>query len=189
MFMKSIHVLIASALLLLVSCSAGDSWVRVEGNKFIDPQGKEIVFRGLCFSDPVKLVRDGQWNERYFAEAAAWGSNVVRFAVHPANLNSMGWEEHWEETYGFVADTYPVICTEIGFCLENEPGAHIPVISTEEYGKHITQYLEKKGISFTVWCFDTRWAPMLIWDWDFTPTTQGAFFKDYLQSVGKDASK
>ena len=40
MFMKSIHVLIASALLLLVSCSAGDSWVRVEGNKFIDPQGE-----------------------------------------------------------------------------------------------------------------------------------------------------
>lgn len=23
------------------------------------------MFRGLCFSDPVKLVRDGQWNERY----------------------------------------------------------------------------------------------------------------------------
>ena len=100
MFMKSIHVLIVSALLLLVSCSAGDSWVRVEGNKFVDPQGKEIVFRGLCFSDPVKLVRDGQWNERYFAEAAAWGSNVVRFAVHPANLNSMGWEGHL--LYGMV---------------------------------------------------------------------------------------
>jgi len=336
MLMKSLSVLVASALLLLVSCSAGDSWVRVEGNKFIDPQGKEIVFRGLCFSDPVKLVNDGQWNERYFAEAAAWGSNVVRFAVHPANLNAMGWEEtfeamdqgiewakqhgmyvimdwhsignlkeekytspiyyttreetfrfwrtvaqrykeeptvalyelfneptvtpeetgsctwaewkqlqeqiidtvrtynpkavclcagfdwaydlrpvaqapidrpnvayvshpyplkcdqpweeHWEEAYGFVADTYPVICTEIGFCLEDEPGAHIPVISTEEYGKHITQYLEKKGISFTVWCFDTRWAPMLIWDWDFTPTTQGTFFKNYLQSLAKDPS-
>ena len=44
-----------------------------------------------------------------------------------------------------------------------------------------TRYFEQKGISFTVWCFDTSWAPMLISDWDFTPTTQGRFFKAYLQ--------
>ena len=29
---------------------------------------------------------------------------------------------------------------------------------------------------------------MLIWDWDFTPTTQGTFFKNYLQSLAKDPS-
>jgi len=314
--------------MLSASCSTGDGWVRVEGNKFIDPDGKEIIFRGLCFSDPVKLVREGQWNERYFAKAANWGANVVRFAVHPSNINSFGWEEtfqamdqgiewaklhnlyvimdwhsignlkeerytsemynttreetfkfwqnvarrykdepqvalyelfneptvngtgpctwtewkelqeqiidtirtynpkalclcagfdwaydltpvaaepvarsnvayvshpypmkrsqpweqQWEKDFGYVAETYPVICTEIGFCLENERGAHVPVISTEEYGERITKYFEKKGISFTVWCFDASWAPMLISDWDFTPTTQGRFFKSYLQS-------
>ena len=81
------------ALLLAISCSSGSGWVTVKGNKFVGPDGNELVFRGLCFSDPVKLIRDGQWNERYFAEAAAWGANVVRFAVHPANLNAMGWEE------------------------------------------------------------------------------------------------
>ena len=43
----------------------------------------------------------------------------------------------------------------------------------------------KKGISFTVWCFDPNWAPMLFSDWDFTPTTQGRFFKDYLQGQAK----
>lgn len=323
-----------AALIVTVPCAAGDGWVKVEGNKFIDPEGEELVFRGLCFSDPVKLVRDGQWNERYFAEAADWGANVVRFAVHPTNLNSLGWEEtfaamdqgiawarkygmyvimdwhsignlkeekytspmynttreetfkfwrtvaerykdepqvalyelfneptvtgtgectwaewkelqeqlidvvrtynphavclcagfnwaydltpvaeapiarpnvayvshpypmkrsqpweeQWEKDFGFVADTYPVICTEIGFCLEDEPGAHIPVMSTEVYGEHITRYFEKKGISFTVWCFDPQWAPMLISDWDFTPTTQGRFFKAYLQGKGKKAT-
>ncbi len=316
-----------TALLLVGSCSSSDTWIRVEGNRFVDAKGREMHFRGLCFSDPVKLVRDGQWNERYFAEAASWGANVVRFAVHPANLNSMGWEEtfkamdqgiewagkhglyvimdwhsignlkdelftsemynttkaetfrfwrtvasryrneprvafyelfnepttsgtgsctwaewkglqeeiidtirtynpnalclcsgfnwaydltpvvmdpvarpnvayvshpypmkrpepweeQWEKDFGFVAETYPVICTEIGYCLEDEPGAHIPVISTDSYGEHITRYLEKKGISFTVWCFDANWAPMLISDWNFTPTTQGRFFKTYLQ--------
>ena len=69
-------------LAVMQSCSADNGWVKVKGNKFIGPDGKEIVFRGLCFSDPVKLVRDGQWNERYFAAAADWGANVVRFAVH-----------------------------------------------------------------------------------------------------------
>ncbi|MBR5403752.1 MAG: glycoside hydrolase family 5 protein [Bacteroidales bacterium] len=315
--------------LFLVACSSDGAWVRVEGNKFLDPSGNEIVFRGLCFSDPVKLIHQGQWTERYFEEAASWGANVVRFAVHPGNINSYGWEEtfqamdqgiewarkyglyvimdwhsignlkeekftrpsynttweetlrfwstvsaryknepvvalyelfneptvsepelggctwtewkgmleqiidvirsnnphavclcagfnwaydltpvaqepvdrpnvayvshpypmkreqpwedKWEEDFGFVADTYPVICTEIGYCLSDEPGAHIPVISTDVYGEHITQYFEKKGISFTVWCFDPHWGPMLIRDWYFTPTTQGRFFKAYLQ--------
>lgn len=317
--------------ILMASCSTRSAWVKVEGNKFIDPHGNELIFRGLCFSDPVKLFREGQWNERYFAAASEWGANVVRFAIHPSNLNSMGWDEtfkaiddgvawakkydmyviidwhsignlkeekftspmyntskaetfkfwssvaqrykdeptvalyelfneptingtgpctwtewkemqeemidtihtynpnaiclcagfnwaydltpiaeepidrpnvayvshpypmkrnepwedKWEKDFGFVADTYPVICTEIGYCLADERGAHIPVISTDVYGEHITRYFEQKGISFTVWCFDTRWAPMLISDWDFTPTTQGRFFKTYMQSKAK----
>ena len=82
--------------ILASACSAQEGWVKVEGNKFIDPQGNELVFRGLCFSDPVKLVREGQWNERYFAAAAEWGANVVRFAVHPTNLNAMGWDKTFE---------------------------------------------------------------------------------------------
>ena len=329
---RTIWMLCLTAI-VAISCATKpcqDGWVKVEGNKFVDPQGNEIIFRGLCFSDPVKLVADGQWTERYFAEAADWGANIVRFAVHPSNLNRMGWEEtfaamdqgiewakkygmyvimdwhsignlkdekytnemydttleetfkfwrtvaqryndepavalyeifneltvtgpdtgsctweewkglqeqiidtirvynpkavclcagfnwaydltpvatapiarenvayvshpypmkrnqpweeQWEADFGYVADTYPVICTEIGFCLEDEYGAHIPVISTEVYGEHITKYFEKKGISFTVWCFDPHWSPCLIEDWNFTPTTQGRFFKPYLQS-------
>ena len=84
---------VAAALLCSVSCHAADGWITVKGNKFIDPQGNELILRGLCFPDPVKLVREGQWNEWYFAEAAGWGANVVRFAVHPSNLNSYGWED------------------------------------------------------------------------------------------------
>ena len=94
--MKKVFLMMCIIATTLVACStqpAPKSCVKVEGNKFIDPQGKEIIFRGLCFSDPVKLVGDGQWNERYFAEAANWGANIVRFAVHPTNLNRMGWDE------------------------------------------------------------------------------------------------
>jgi hypothetical protein len=106
----------------------------------------------------------------------------IAYVCHPYPMKSPEpWAENWEKAFGYVADTYPVICTEIGFCLENEPGAHIPVISTEAYGEQITGYLDSKGISYTIWCFDTRWAPNLISDWNYTPTTQGRFFKAHLQ--------
>lgn len=328
--MKTKTILLAAALMVMTACQAQQKWVTVRGNKFIGQDGKELIFRGLCYSDPVKLVRERQWNERYFNQAAEWGANIVRFAVHPQNLNMYGWdrtmaildqgvqwakergmyvimdwhsignlktekytsgmynttkeetfrfwrtiasryanepqvalyelfneptvtadgtqdmtwtewktlqeqiidtirtynpnaiclcagfnwaydltpvanepidrknvayvshpypqkveepwEEKWERDFGYVADTYPVVCTEIGFCLENEPGAHIPVKSTVTYAEHITKYFEEKGISFTVWCFDTSWAPTLIKDWNFTPTTQGTYFKEYLQN-------
>ena len=53
---KSFTILVTGLLLALAaSCASGKGWVKVEGNKFIDPQGNELVFRGLCLADPVKL--------------------------------------------------------------------------------------------------------------------------------------
>lgn len=111
--MKKILLILAVCATAFVSCSQPKQQpvarVHVEGNQFIDPQGNPIVFRGLCFSDPVKLERDGHWNEEYFAKAAEWGANIVRFAVHPQNINSFGWDEtfaimdkgmEWARQYG-----------------------------------------------------------------------------------------
>jgi len=79
-----------------------------------------------------------------------------------------------------VADKYPIIATEFGFMGADERGAHIPCISDESYGEAIINYMDKKGISYTLWCFDPNWPPTLITDWDFTPSRQGRFFKDVL---------
>lgn len=305
------------------------SRISVQGNHFVNAEGDSIVFRGLCCSDPCKLVGDSQWNARYFDEMADWSANIVRFAIHPSALNKMGWdkafeyfdqgiqwarerqmyviidwhsignlreakftndmyitdldetirfwqttarrykdeptvalyeifneptcqqpnlgtctwsqwreiqeqiidsirviqpeavcicagfnwaydltpvaadpiqrpnvgyvahpypmkrqsdwEENWQKDYGYVAETYPVVCTELGYCHEDDPGAHIPVIWGDDYGPAITSYLDQRGISFTIWCFDPHWAPMLISDWDFNLTTEGKYFKPYLQ--------
>ena len=329
--MKKGLIFLAVFMLLFSPDIFADGWVKVKGNKFIDPKNKEIVFRGLCYSDPDKLERGGHWDEEYFATAKSWGANIVRFAVHPASVRQRGWDEYfkildkgvelakkldlyvimdwhsignlkdekftrtsyettneetlrfwtdvakrykdeptvamyelfneptitgeelgtctweewkaineklidairaynpnalclvagfnwaydltpvatspvgreniayvshpypqkrekpweekWEKDFGFVAKKYPLICTEIGYCLEGERGAHIPVISDDSYGKQITKYFEERGISFTVWCFDPQWAPALFSDWNFTPTTQGTFFKRYMQQA------
>lgn len=133
-------------------------------------------------SDKIVLVAGFDWayDLRPVAEDPLDVPNVA-YVSHPyPQKRRPPWEEKWEVDWGFVADRYPVFLTEVGFCLENEPGAHIPV-SDENYGRALTAYAEKKGISWAAWVFDVDWSPMLISDWDFTPTTQGRFFKTYLQ--------
>ena len=107
----------------------------------------------------------------------------IAYVSHPyPQKRQQPWEEKWEEDWGFVADRYPVILTEVGFCLEDERGAHIPVKSTPEYGRTLTAYAGKKDISWVAWVFDPNWSPMMFWDWTFAPTTQGKFWKNYLQA-------
>lgn len=340
--MKHLKTFAAVLAVMLTSCTARTastsaeaestpamSRISISGNHFVNAEGDSIVFRGLCCSDPIKLVNDSMWNERYFDEMADWGANIVRFAIHPSNLNQVGWEkafeiydqgvawarernmyvimdwhsignlltekytnamynttfdetirfwqttaqrykdeptvaiyelfneptyqqpglgeitweqwrvmqeqiidsirviqpeavcicagfnwaydltpvatdpiqrpnvgyvshpypmkrtenweENWQKDYGYVAETYPVVCTELGYCYAEDHGSHIPVISTDEYGPAITSFLDARGISFTVWCFDPHWAPTLIDDWNFTLSTQGKYFKPYMQ--------
>ena len=302
--------------------------IKVEGKNIVTENGEVLRLKGVSFSDPDKLEKNGQWNKRYFQEAKNWGCNVVRFAVHPTALNNRGWEAYfdlvdtgvklatelemyviidwhsignlntekfsnkkyitsmdetvkfwktvaqkykgnstvavyelfneptneggnlgelswntwkptlekiideitkidnekiflvagmnwgyfldevlenpvarknvaycshpypqkrekpwelqWEKDWGSVADKYPIIATEFGFMGANERGAHIPCISDESYGEAIMNYFDKKGISYTVWCFDPNWPPTLITDWNFTPSRQGKFFKEVL---------
>jgi hypothetical protein len=105
----------------------------------------------------------------------------IAYVSHPYPMKRQKpWEPKWEEDWGFVAKKYPLMLTEIGFCGPDERGAHVPVISDESYGDAITKYCDENGISYSVWVFDPQWAPMLISDWNFTPTRQGRYFKQAL---------
>lgn len=105
----------------------------------------------------------------------------IAYVSHPyPQKRQKPWEGQWEKDWGFVADKYPVILTEIGFCGADDAGAHIPVISDESYGDAITSYCAKKGISYTLWVFDPQWAPAMFSDWNYTPTRQGRYWKAYL---------
>ena len=91
------------------------------------------------------------------------------------------WEAQWEADWGYVAQHYPVILTEIGFALAHEKGVHIPVEGDETYGEALDAYTAERGISWVVWCFDPDWSPYMFTDWDYTPTRQGAFYKKIMQ--------
>ena len=70
----------------------------------------------------------------------------IGYVSHPyAMKRKAPWPEQWTRDWGFVADTYPVFVTEIGFCPADDKQAHIPVIGDETYGDVLTSYFEKKG--------------------------------------------
>ena len=123
-----------------------------------------------------------------------WAYSLTDVAHTPINAENIGyvshpypmkrpkpWEAQWTKDWGFVSEKYPLILTEIGFSLANEPGNHVPVTDDGAYGEAITKYCDEKGISWVVWVFDNQWAPRMFSDWNFTPTTQGAYFKQALQ--------
>ncbi len=106
----------------------------------------------------------------------------IAYVAHPyPQKRTPPWEPKWEETWGFVADRYPVFATELGFMSADGPGAHIPVIADETYGEAITDYFDRKGISWAAWVFDPQWAPQMIRNWNFEPTAQGVFFRDEMR--------
>jgi endoglucanase len=307
--------------------------IAVSGNRFVNPAGETVVFRGLATSDPAELLKKGQWGRRYFEEARKWNANVVRIPVHPADWRRLGepaylkmldeavqwsgelgmyviidwhtignlltgvyhrpmyvtsrdetfrfwytiaqryknnpvvalyelyneptnvdgqmgplpWGEYrqliedltsmiqainpraivlvagfnwgydlsqvrydpvraknvayvthpypqkreefreasWLRDWGFVADKYPVVATEFGFMDAKDRGAHRPVIGDETYGEALIAFFEQRGISWTPWVFDAEWSPMLIEDWNYTPTRQGKFFREKLRQLNK----
>ncbi len=119
------------------------------------------------------------------AEAKHQPFNIegIAYSVHPYPQKSKEpWEENWEKTWGFIADTYPMIALELGYMKEDDPGAHIPCITTDEerFGERLINYFTEKGISWTVWCFHPKWTPTLINE-DYTPASgQGEFFHKVL---------
>jgi endoglucanase len=95
--------------------------------------------------------------------------------VHPyANKRPQPWEGRWEEDFGFAAERYPVVATEFGGFPPQSP-----------FGPEIIKYLEGKGISWMVWCFDPEWGPTLISDWNYTLTASGEFAKQALHGAVK----
>jgi endoglucanase len=100
----------------------------------------------------------------------------IAYVTHPyPGKRQIPREPQWENDFGFVADKYPVIATEIGFMNETEDDN---LRNDGAYGPSIMKYFDKKGISWTAWVFDPYWVPQMIKSWNYEPTESGKFFKD-----------
>ena len=105
----------------------------------------------------------------------------IGYTVHPySNKRSQPWEGKWEEDFGFAAAKYPLMATEFGgFARPQGTNNQPPSAAADRdnrnaaYGAAIFKYLESKGISWTVWCFDPEWGPTLIKNWNYELTSSG----------------
>lgn len=83
--------------------------IRVQGNKFVDPQGSTVLFRGVAISDPDKVERQGHWGKAHFEKVKELNPNVVRIPVHP-----VAWRERTPEKYIKLLDEAVEWCTDLG---------------------------------------------------------------------------
>lgn len=83
--------------------------IKVQGNKFVNPEGKTILFRGMAISDPDKLERQGHWNKAYFEKVKEMGAMIVRIPVHP-----VAWRERTPEKYLELLDQAVEWSTDLG---------------------------------------------------------------------------
>lgn len=83
--------------------------IKVKGNKFVNPEGKTILFRGLSISDPDKISRQNHWNKSYFEKVKETGASIVRIPVHP-----VAWRERTPQKYLELLDQAVEWCTDLG---------------------------------------------------------------------------
>ena len=83
--------------------------IKVMGNKFVNPKGDTILFRGLSISDPDKIDLQGHWNKIHFEKVKEMGAMIVRIPVHP-----IAWRERTAEKYLELLDQAVEWCTDLG---------------------------------------------------------------------------
>jgi len=108
----------------------------------------------------------------------------IGYVTHPySNKRPQPWEPKWDEDFGFAASQYVVVATEFGGFGPPRQNQEAPAGSPPPapYGPSIIKYLESKGISWVVWCFDPQWGPTLIRDWEYNLTPSGEFAKQAMQ--------
>ena len=62
--------------------------LRVSHGKLLDGEGRQLVLRGLGLGAIYSVKGLGRWNEAYFANARAWGAELVRLPVFPFTFKS-----------------------------------------------------------------------------------------------------
>jgi hypothetical protein len=82
--------------------------IAVKGNKFVDPDGTTVLFRGLCISDPDKIAVQGHWSKDHFVKVKEMGTMLVRIPVHP-----IAWRERGQAEYLKLLDQAVQWCTEL----------------------------------------------------------------------------
>ena len=87
--------------------------ISVGGNRFVDPTGKPVLFRGVNIADPDKIEGQGHWNRDLFVKVKETGATVVRIPVHP-----VAWRGRGTKDYLALLDQAVGWCTDLGLYVD-----------------------------------------------------------------------
>lgn len=82
--------------------------IQVKGNRFVDPDGTPVLFRGIAIADPDKVERQGHLNQAHFEKVKELGGNIVRVPIHPT-----AWQERGPAKYMQLLDSIVEWCTDL----------------------------------------------------------------------------
>lgn len=138
-----------------------------------------LIRANRCRSIP--LVAGFDWaydlNPLHYAPVNAQG---IAYVVHPyPHKRTPPYEPKWDEDFGFSAEKYPIVATELGFTLGRGS-----MDDNIEYGRAIINFMEAKHISWVWWVFDPLWRPPMLKSWKtFEPTDNGLFFEEAVRGM------
>ncbi|MDD5349040.1 MAG: cellulase family glycosylhydrolase [Chthoniobacteraceae bacterium] len=105
------------------------------------------------------------------------GGNGIVYGAHFYN-----WHKDWQKHFLFLAEKYPILVGEFGADIKKMN--FIPANDQEDPYTWVPDALgmiQKYKLHWTAFSFHTRSTPVLLSDWDYTPTPfWGAFAKDAL---------
>lgn len=148
--------------------------------------GMQRMYEEVRAAGAENLVILGGTHWGYFLDGVpsheVRGHNLM-YSTHPWDWDSKQ-PDSWEEDWGFLADSRPVIVSEFGDYSCNRGG----------YTSAVLDYADRKGLSWVAWAWiapapgdpDPQASicqyPMLLADWGGTPSATGQVVKDRLAS-------
>jgi hypothetical protein len=140
--------------------------VRATGAKNI------IVSGGLDWSYDLTGILNG------YALKDQGGNGIIYVAhIYP-------WKKGWQEKFLTVAEKYPIIVTEIGCPQKWEDFSFIPASQRyplDGWSEDVIGMIQKYKLHWTGFSFHPHCGPMVISDWNYTPTPYwGVFVKQAL---------
>lgn len=141
----------------------------------------------------VDEIRKRAENKLILVSGWQWSHNLEGFSTYPIKRKNIAYVAHWyptnegpkrwEDSFGFLKETYPVIVTEWGFSPTAEQKHYYG--TREEFGNPFLSYMENKNMSWVAWCFHPTWGPKLVKNWNYEPTEEGILVKQALKPDNK----
>lgn len=140
-------------------------------------------FQSVGMQALVKAVRDTGAKNVIIASGLVWsydltgvangyalddlGGNGIVYAWHVYN-----WHRGWEKNVLAAAERFPILVAEVGADVKKMN--FIPLEAQEDPATWVPDmlgFIQKHRLNWTAWCFHPGATPVLLSDWNYTPTS------------------